>query len=129
MLLVTGAAGFIGFHVSRRLLAEGRPVVGIDSVNDYYDPRLKRARLAELTQHADFRFVEADLAEEGALERALPRSEVTHILHLAAQAGVRYSLEAPFAYERSNLAGHLRVLEYARAAPKLELWDRRPISL
>ena len=119
MLLVTGAAGFIGFHVCRRLLREGREVVGIDSVNDYYDPALKRARLAELLPHASFRFAEADLAEEGAVERALPRADVTQILHLAAQAGVRYSLEAPFAYERSNLAGHLRVLEYARAAPKL----------
>jgi UDP-glucuronate 4-epimerase len=119
MLLVTGAAGFIGFHVCQRLLREGRDVVGIDSVNDYYDPALKRARLAELFPHAKFRFVEADIAEEGALESALPRQEATQVLHLAAQAGVRYSLEAPFAYERSNLAGHLRVLEYARAAPRL----------
>jgi UDP-glucuronate 4-epimerase len=119
MILVTGAAGFIGYHVCRRLLDEGREVVGIDSINTYYDPKLKRARLAELLTHANFRFTEGDLAEEGALERALPRSEARQILHLAAQAGVRYSLEAPFAYERSNLAGHLRVLEYARAAPNL----------
>lgn len=119
MLLLTGAAGFIGYHVARRLLAAGWDVVGIDEVNAYYDPALKRARLAELAKSANFRFVEADIAAEGALHKALPVGEVTYILHLAAQAGVRYSLEAPFAYERSNTHGHLAVLEYARGAPKL----------
>lgn len=120
MLLVTGAAGFIGYHVCRRLLEAGRAVAGIDSVNSYYDPSIKRARLAALAKHPGFRFVKGDIADEGALERAVPREAVTHVVHLAAQAGVRYSLEAPFTYERSNLAGHLRVLEYARHAPNFQ---------
>ncbi|MES1158627.1 MAG: NAD-dependent epimerase/dehydratase family protein [Terricaulis silvestris] len=120
MLLLTGAAGFVGFHMARRLLAAGRDIVGVDCLNDYYDPGLKRARLAQLSAAHNFRFVECDIATPGALEAALPASDVSHILHLAAQAGVRYSLEAPFAYERSNLAGHLAVLEYARAAQKLD---------
>ncbi|MET0546674.1 MAG: GDP-mannose 4,6-dehydratase, partial [Caulobacterales bacterium] len=116
MLLLTGAAGFIGFHVAQRLLESGQDVLGVDSLNDYYDPALKRARLALLNANKGFRFVEADIAQEGALQAALPSSQVSNIIHLAAQAGVRYSLEAPFAYERSNVAGHLNVLEYARAA-------------
>lgn len=120
MLLVTGAAGFIGFHVARRLLESGAAVVGVDSVNAYYDVGLKRARLAELARFANFRFVEGDIAEPGVLEQAIPRQDVTVIVHLAAQAGVRHSIEAPFAYERANVAGHLSVLEYARHAPKLE---------
>ncbi|MEJ0060822.1 MAG: NAD-dependent epimerase/dehydratase family protein [Terricaulis sp.] len=120
MLLLTGAAGFVGYSVARRLLAAGRDVVGVDEVNAYYDPALKRLRLAELAKFPNFRFVEIDIAQEGALAKALPPGEVTHILHLAAQAGVRYSLEAPFAYEHANTKGHLCVLEYARAAPKLK---------
>ncbi|MBL8549638.1 MAG: NAD-dependent epimerase/dehydratase family protein [Hyphomonadaceae bacterium] len=123
MILVTGAAGFIGYHICRRLLSQGHAVVGIDAVNAYYDPRLKRTRLQVLEDiggGANFRFVEADLAEEGALEAALNPKEASHVLHLAAQAGVRHSLTAPFDYERSNLAGHLRVLEYCRKAPKLQ---------
>src|SRR5688572_21922508 len=120
MLLLTGAAGFVGYHVARRLLEAGWSVVGIDEVNSYYDPSLKRARLAGLADYPNFRFVEADIAAPGALQAALAPEECTHILHLAAQAGVRYSLEAPFAYEHSNLKGHLSVLEYARNAPKLK---------
>jgi len=119
MLLVTGAAGFIGFHVARRLLESGAAVVGLDSVNAYYDVGLKRARLAELARFANFRFFEGDIATPGVLESAVPRDAVTAIVHLAAQAGVRYSIEAPLAYERANVAGHLSVLEYARHAPKL----------
>jgi len=119
MLLVTGAAGFIGYHVARRLLESGAEVVGVDSLNAYYDPELKRGRLAGLAPFANFRFVEADIADPGALEAAVPRGEATAIVHLAAQAGVRHSIEAPFDYERANVAGHLRVLEYARHAPKL----------
>lgn len=119
MLLVTGAAGFIGFHVARRLLESGAAVAGVDSVNAYYDTGLKRARLAELARFANFRFFEGDIAEPGVLERAVPREAVTAIVHLAAQAGVRHSIDAPFAYERANVAGHLTVLEYARHAPKL----------
>lgn len=119
MFLVTGAAGFIGYHVARRLLESGAEVVGVDCVNAYYDPALKRGRLAELAAFPIFRFVEADIASEGALEAAAPQGQVTAIVHLAAQAGVRHSIEAPFDYERANVAGHLRVLEYARHAPKL----------
>jgi len=119
MLLITGVAGFIGYSAARLLLESGADLVGIDEVNGYYNPALKRGRLKELAKFKGFRFVEADLAAEGALEAALPAREVTQILHLAAQAGVRYSLTAPFAYEHANTLGHLRVLEYARAATKL----------
>ena len=120
MLLLTGAAGFIGFHTANQLLEEGREVVGVDVVNDYYDPALKRARLELLKARKGFKFVQADIADSEALEAALPSAQVEHIVHLAAQAGVRYSLEAPFTYERSNVAGHLTILEYARRAPKLK---------
>lgn len=119
MILVTGAAGFIGFHVAQRLAAAGADVVGVDSVNSYYPVALKRARIEALAAHKSFRFVEADIAEQGALNAALPAADVTHIVHLAAQAGVRYSIDAPFEYERANVAGHLAVLEYARHAPRL----------
>lgn len=120
MLLLTGAAGFIGFHTANQFLDEGREVVGVDTVNDYYDPALKRARLDLLKARKGFKFVQADIADAAALEAALPSAQAEHIVHLAAQAGVRYSLEAPFAYERSNVAGHLTILEYARRAPKLK---------
>lgn len=120
MLLVTGIAGFIGYHVARRLLESGAEVVGVDSLNAYYDPALKHGRLGELARFGNFRFVETDIAEPGALAAAAPQGEVSVIVHLAAQAGVRHSIEAPFAYERANVAGHLSVLEYARHAPKLK---------
>ena len=120
MFLVTGVAGFIGFHVVRRLLEGGAAVVGVDSVNPYYDPALKRARLAALSGFANFQFVETDIAAPGALQSAAPQGEVSTIIHLAAQAGVRHSIEAPFEYEHANVAGHLRVLEYARHAPNLK---------
>ena len=120
MIVLTGAAGFIGFHVARRLGAAGRSIVGVDSLNSYYDPALKRARLDILRELPSFRFVEADIAAEGALEAALAPRDVGAIIHLAAQAGVRHSLEAPFEYERANIAGHLRVLEYARRAESLK---------
>jgi len=119
MILLTGAAGFIGFHVARRLALAGADVVGVDSLNAYYPLALKHARIEALAAHKTFRFVEADIAEPGALAKALAPGETTHIIHLAAQAGVRYSLEAPFEYERANVAGHLAVLEYARQAPRL----------
>ena len=115
-VLVTGAAGFIGFHVADRLLARGESVIGLDNVNDYYSVELKRDRLAELARrHGDaFRFVEADFADEAALEAGLAGADFDRIVHLGAQAGVRYSLDHPRAYVRSNLMGHLNLLELAR---------------
>ncbi|NKB48770.1 MAG: NAD-dependent epimerase/dehydratase family protein [Alphaproteobacteria bacterium] len=111
-ILLTGAAGFIGMHVSQALLARGESVIGVDNLNDYYDVALKEARLARLTAHDQFRFERLDIADQGALT---PLAEgVDRIIHLAAQAGVRYSLTHPEAYERANLAGHLNVLEFAR---------------
>jgi UDP-glucuronate 4-epimerase len=120
MLLVTGAAGFIGYHAARRLLEAGADVVGVDSLDPYYSVRLKRDRLAELQRFARFRFAETDLATPGALASVAPAADIRAIVHLAAQAGVRHSIEAPFAYEHANVAGHLAVLEYARAAPRLD---------
>src|SRR3954471_1241949 len=97
-IIVTGAAGFIGFHVAEPLLARGEAVIGLDNVNDYYDPRLKRARLAELAKRDGFRFVETDFAETDGLARALDPLDFDRIVHLGAQAGVRYSIENPHAY-------------------------------
>ena len=113
-ILVTGAAGFVGFHATRALLASGERVVGIDNLNAYYDPALKQARLAELDGQAGFRFERIDLADDEAVMALVERERPRRILHLAAQAGVRYSLENPFAYARSNLLGHLAILEAAR---------------
>lgn len=119
MILLTGVAGFIGRHVAQSLLEMGHAVVGVDDLNAYYDPALKRARLESLRHFPGFRFQQLDIATPGALQAALPPGEVVVVIHLAAQAGVRYSLTAPFAYGHSNLAGHLAVLEYCRAAPRL----------
>lgn len=113
IILLTGAAGFIGFHAAKRLLAEGHEVIGVDNLNSYYDPALKLARLAKLETHEGFQFHELELADQNALS-ALNKLPITHILHLAAQAGVRYSLENPHSYIQSNVMGHLNVLEYAR---------------
>ncbi|PWG02360.1 NAD-dependent epimerase/dehydratase family protein [Sphingosinicella humi] len=115
-ILVTGAAGFIGFHAARRLLARGEAVVGIDNLNPYYSVALKAARVERLRQeHGDaFRFVEVDFADEDALASAIDATPFDRILHLGAQPGVRYSIENPGAYLRSNLAGHLNILELAR---------------
>jgi UDP-glucuronate 4-epimerase len=116
--LVTGAAGFIGYHTSRALLARGETVVGIDNLNDYYDPTLKEARLANLQDQKGFTFLRADLAEQATVERLLAEHrDITHIIHLAAQAGVRYSLINPRAYTRSNIDGTLSMLELARHLP------------
>jgi UDP-glucuronate 4-epimerase len=112
--LVTGAAGFIGFHVARSLLARGDRVVGLDNVNDYYSVKLKRDRLAELARRPDFTFVEVDFADHAALDRALEGHGFDRIVHLGAQAGVRYSIENPRAYVQANLVGHLNMLEVAR---------------
>jgi UDP-glucuronate 4-epimerase len=117
-VLVTGAAGFIGFHVASALLARGERVVGLDNLDPYYDVALKQARLDILTKNPDFTFVRADIAAVEDLRPALKSvGPLDRIVHLAAQAGVRYSLENPFAYMNSNLHGHLAVLEYCRNAP------------
>jgi len=113
-ILVTGAAGFIGYHTSQRLLERGEAVIGLDIVNDYYDPALKRARLAELAKYDSFRFLEVDFADHKALTEALDGEDFDRIVHLGAQAGVRYSIENPHAYVQSNLVGHLNMMEVAR---------------
>ena len=119
-ILVTGAAGFIGFHLCKALLARGEQVVGVDNLNDYYDQDLKRARLVQLAGFERFRFSVVDLADDTALAAAVRADDIDAIVHLAAQAGVRYSIETPRAYGRSNLIGHLNVLEFARAAKNLK---------
>src|SRR5579871_3242841 len=113
-VLVTGAAGFIGFHVAQRLLAQGRAVVGVDSVNDYYDPALKQARLALLSREAKFTFVKLDLADRAATAALFAQHGFAEVVHLAAQAGVRYSLQNPHAYVDANLQGFINVLEGCR---------------
>ena len=114
-VLVTGAAGFIGSFVALRLLERGATVVGLDNLNDYYDPRLKQDRLARLQPHAGFSFERVDLADRAAMQGVFARHRFDSIVHLAAQAGVRYSLTHPHAYVDSNLAGMVTVLEGARA--------------
>jgi UDP-glucuronate 4-epimerase len=113
-ILVTGAAGFIGFHVARRLLADDHRVVGLDSLSDYYDPALKQARLDQLTPHPGFAFERLDLCDRLAMEELFRRHRPARVVHLAAQAGVRYSLENPHAYVNANLVGFLNVLESCR---------------
>lgn len=113
-VLVTGAAGFIGFHVARRLLEGDRPVFGIDNLNAYYDPKLKDARLAELARFPGFRFIRLDLADRAGMATLFSEQRFAHVVHLAAQAGVRYSLIDPHAYIDSNLVGFTNVLEGCR---------------
>ena len=113
-ILVTGAAGFIGFHVARRLLAEGRAVVGLDNLNDYYDPALKAARLDILRSEQGFAFEQIDLADRASMERLFAKHRFGRVVHLAAQAGVRYSIENPHAYVDANLEGFVNVLEGCR---------------
>jgi UDP-glucuronate 4-epimerase len=115
-LLVTGAAGFIGMHASRRLLERGHEVLGIDSLNAYYDPALKRARLEQLRPLRGFAFEQLDIADEKAMAALFAAGRFDAVLHLAAQAGVRYSLENPMAYVTSNVAGFLNVVEGCRRA-------------
>lgn len=119
-ILVTGAAGFIGHAVSHRLLARGDRVVGVDIVNDYYDPALKEARLATFAGMDGFTFERCDIADAEHIAALVQTHKIQRVVHLAAQAGVRYSIENPFAYERSNLAGHLSVMEACRHAAGFE---------
>lgn len=119
-IIVTGAAGFVGMHVAERLLARGDAVVGIDNFNDYYDPRLKAARAERLEANPNFRMLRMDVADAAGVAAAVAEAGARRVVHLAAQAGVRYSIENPFAYEHSNLAGHLAVLEACRAVQGFE---------
>ena len=119
-ILVTGAAGFIGSHVCLHLLERGDEVIGVDDLNDYYDPGLKLARLARLEARENFSFVRGDIAEPGVLAGASDGRAVSKVVHLAAQAGVRYSIENPRAYVRSNVSGHLEVLEFCRSLATIE---------
>jgi UDP-glucuronate 4-epimerase len=113
-ILVTGAAGFIGSHTSQRLLARGDEVVGLDNVNDYYDPTLKESRLARLTSQPGFRFVRMELGDRAGMEALFKQERFDKVIHLAAQAGVRYSLTNPHAYVDSNLVGFMNILEGCR---------------
>lgn len=113
-ILVTGAAGFIGFHVSQALLARGDEVIGIDNLNDYYEVSLKEARLAQLMPHERFRFIRMDIGDRVAMAQLFETEGFEKVVHLAAQAGVRYSLENPHAYADSNLVGFLNILEGCR---------------
>ncbi|MBP8295240.1 MAG: NAD-dependent epimerase [Burkholderiales bacterium] len=113
-VLVTGAAGFIGMHVAQYLLARGDEVVGLDNLNDYYDVRLKEARLARLAPRAGFRFVKGDVADRELMPRLFADESFDRVVHLAAQAGVRYSLQNPHAYVDSNLVGFTNILEGCR---------------
>ena len=113
-ILVTGAAGFIGFHVAKRLLDRGERVVGVDSLNDYYDPQLKRDRLAHLNVYDGFEFTQLDVADNRALVDVFDTTKPGAVIHLAAQAGVRYSIDNPNAYVQSNLVGFGNILEACR---------------
>ncbi len=120
-VLVTGVAGFIGFHVAKALRARGESVLGIDNVNDYYDVRLKQARLAQLEGDSGFSFHQVNIADRQAMNDLLTsRTDITGVVHLAAQAGVRYSLVNPFAYIESNVTGQVVLLELARHWPQLK---------
>ena len=112
--LVTGAAGFIGFHVAKRLLADGHQVVGLDNLNSYYDPTLKQARLDQLTAHPQFTFERLDVSDRVTMPEVFRRYGPVRVVHLAAQAGVRYSIDNPYAYVDANLVGFLNTLEGCR---------------
>lgn len=116
-VLVTGSAGFIGFHLSRRLLSQGVEVVGLDNLNSYYDPKLKAARLARLEADGRYRHLRVDLADRERMPAVFAEFRPRHVVNLAAQAGVRYSLENPEAYVDSNVVGFLNILEGCRAHP------------
>ncbi|MEO0394371.1 MAG: NAD-dependent epimerase [Cyanobacteria bacterium P01_A01_bin.137] len=116
-ILVTGAAGFIGYHVAHTLLNQGHSVIGIDNLNTYYDVRLKHGRLDQLRPHPQFQFHQLDIADRAGLQRLFARHTPERVVHLAAQAGVRYSLENPHAYADSNLVGFVNILEGCRHHP------------
>ncbi|MBT3594004.1 MAG: NAD-dependent epimerase/dehydratase family protein [Hellea sp.] len=120
LILITGTAGFIGFHAAKRFLSLGYAVIGLDSLNDYYEVSLKNARLNQLECYEKFEFYKVDIADYEALVDITKDKEITYILHLAAQAGVRYSLEMPRSYIRSNVLGHLNILELARNTPAIK---------
>lgn len=121
VILVTGAAGFIGFHLTKILLKQGCQVIGVDSINDYYDTNLKQARLNQLQKHDNFHFFKYDIADQEAVRSLFKRfSDIEIIIHLAAQAGVRFSLENPYAYIHANIDGHLNILEQARCLSHLK---------
>ena len=113
-VLVTGAAGFIGFHTAKKLVERGDEVVGLDNLNEYYDVKLKRARLARLEPDAGFKFVKLDLADRGGIAQLFAAERFERVVHLGAQAGVRYSIENPFAYTDSNVTGTMTILEGCR---------------
>lgn len=119
-IFVSGAAGFIGFHLSLHLSQRGDEVLGYDNFNDYYDPQLKRAREKQLLERG-IRVVEGDVRDQKALKTAIENHQTTHIAHLAAQAGVRYSLQNPHSYLQNNLEGFLNILEICRAQPSIPL--------
>ena len=119
-VLLTGAAGFIGYHVAEALLARGERVIGVDNLNSYYDVRLKQARLERLQRQPAFEFCRANLADREAIHGLVAKNnDIGVIVHLAAQAGVRHSLLDPYSYVESNVMGHLVVLEAARLLPAL----------
>ncbi len=113
-ILITGAAGFIGFHTARKLLQQGNDIIGIDNINDYYDPNIKIARIALLKEFDNFKFYKADITDKNLLNSLFKEHAVQRIIHLAAQAGVRYSIENPYAYIDSNIIGFINILECAR---------------
>ncbi|MCH2038595.1 MAG: GDP-mannose 4,6-dehydratase, partial [Rickettsiales bacterium] len=120
-ILVTGAAGFIGFHVCRKLLSLDEEVIGIDNINDYYDVKLKESRLARLKRSGKFVFYRKDITDlESLKEIGIEQHNISRIVHLAAQPGVRYSIENPYAYIQANILGHLNVLEFAKSLPRID---------
>ncbi|WP_321327973.1 NAD-dependent epimerase [uncultured Ilyobacter sp.] len=116
-ILITGAAGFIGFHLSKKLLDDSYQIIGIDNLNDYYDPSLKQSRLEILGKYNNFNFHKVDLKDKAAVDNIFETYQPTHVINLAAQAGVRYSIENPYAYVDSNLTGFMNVLEACRNYP------------